>query len=352
MTQSGCSDKSAPAQAPQSEMGVEVERIAGEAAVSPRTPIEQRSASGLTVQWLPYGGHLHSVRMPDGTEVLAHYEDPEDYRGGAPYLGGLIGRVGNRIAGATFAIDGQDFTVSANENGHALHAGPEGFDTRIWDVAREGEELVFRHTSPAGHQGYPGNLDVTVRATLGERELKIKFLAITDAPTPVNLTQHGYWNPSGRFNQPIDTLRLTSAADRYTQVDNNNIPTGLNPEVDLTPLDFREARPIGPEPIDINLMVPGEGLREMAHLSDGVRTITVLSDYPGLQLFTGEALQGIPGVSPRGALAIEPQYPPNAVNQPVDGHDTILRPGEVYRHTIIYRFDGPGLRRTTGLRDQ
>jgi len=110
----------------------------------------------------------------------------------------------------------------------------------------------------------------------------------------------------------------------------------------MTPYDFRTARQIGSDFLDVNLLVPGAGLRKMATLSDGIRRVTVLSDYPGLQLFSGESLGDVPGLSPRGALAIEPQYPPDAINQPLDGQDIILRPGEVYRHTIVYRFDGPG----------
>ncbi|MGB6228926.1 MAG: hypothetical protein WBF53_02215, partial [Litorimonas sp.] len=247
--------------------------------------------------------------------------------------------VANRIADARFEIDGEAFDVPANEGANALHSGPDGFEQVVWDVTAEDGELVFRHTAPAGERGYPGHLDVAVRASVTDRELRVVFVAFTDAPTPVNLTQHGYWNPTGLFAVPIDGLTLQSPADRYTAVGPDRIPTGESPSVENTVYDFREARPIGPDAVDINLLVPGDGLREMAVLSGGSNRITVLSDYPGLQVFTGEALEGVPGLVARGALALEPQYPPDAVNQPVDGNDTILRPGHIYRHTLLYRFD-------------
>lgn len=306
------------------------------------TPIVQRAGSGLSVAWLPFGAHLHAVTLPDGTQILAQYPSLADYQGGQPYLGSIIGRVANRIGSAAFTVDETRVSVASNENGHALHSGPDGFDRQLWEVNREGEELVFRHSSPAGHQGYPGNLDVMIRTTVSGNELRVRFIAYTDAPTPVNLTQHGYWNPAGLFETPIDQLTLSSPADRYTAVGEDSIPTGEIMSVEMTPYDFRTARQIGSDFLDVNLLVPGAGLRKMATLSDGIRRVTVLSDYPGLQLFSGESLGGVPGLSPRGALAIEPQYPPDAVNQPLDGQDIILRPGEVYRHTIIYRFDGPG----------
>lgn len=349
MVQSGCSDKVTSSQAQPATMQVEPDSVT-KTSPGPHTPMTQTHPSGLTATWLPFGGHLQSLQLPDGTDILAQYDAPDSYLGGPPYLGGLIGRVANRIGGATFSIDTHVHTVLDNENGHALHGGPDGFDTRIWDVSQEGEEHVFRHTSPAGHQGYPGNLDITVRVQLSARELQIKFIAITDAPTPVNLSQHGYWNPTGLFDRPIDTLLLSSPADRYTEVGDTLLPTGISPAVDGTPYDFRAPRAIGPDFLDVNLLVPGDGLREMARLTDGVRSVTVLSDYPGLQLYSGEALDGVAGMSTRAALAMEPQYPPDAINQPVDGEDTILRPGDVYRHTIIYRFDGPEFATPT-LRD-
>lgn len=346
MVQSGCSDKDTLSQDQSAQMSAAAPSAPGPAdlpeAASGKTLVTQTHGSGLSATWVPFGAHLQSVTLPDGTNVLAGYDAAEDYTGGGPYLGSLIGRVGNRLGGATFTIDGQVYAVARNEGDNSLHSGPDSFDQQDWDVTREEDELVFRHTSPAGHQGFPGTLDVTVRTSVSARELRVKFIAITDTPTPVNLSQHGYWNPAGLFDAPIDALLLRSPADRFTAVGETLIPTGETATVEGTPYDFRQARAIGPGFLDVNLLVPGTGLREMAVLSDGVRTITVLSDYPGLQVYSGEALDGIAGMIPRGALAMEPQYPPDAVNQPVDGMDTILRPGEVYRHTIVYRFDGPG----------
>lgn len=346
MTQTGCSDKRDAvngAPAPTDVSAATATRVSPASDVTdPFMPITQTASSGLSVRWIGYGATMISVEMPDGTPVLAGLDTPQDYAGNHPYLGSLIGRVANRIGSASFSIDGIRHAVTANENGNALHAGPDGFEKADWEVTREDDALVFRHTSPARHQGYPGNLDVTVRAQLSDRELQIKLIAITDAATPVNLTQHGYWNPAGFSGAGIDRLRLISPADRYTAVDETLLPTGESPSVEGTLYDFRNARRVGPAFIDANLLVPGQGLREMARLSDGARTITVLSDYPGLQIYSGEALDGNRSMAARAGLALEPQYPPDAVNQPVDGEDAILRPGEVYRHTIIYRFDGPG----------
>lgn len=341
MTQTGCSDKQTP-------MKSENVLTSGSATPTdaptsdPFTPLQQSAASGLTVQWIPYGAHLASVTLPDGTSVLAGLSSLDDYSGEHPFVGSMIGRVANRIAGAGFEIDGQSYSVTPSEGDNTLHSGPEGFFRQVWEPSFEGDELVFRHTSPAGHQGYPGNLDVSLRVRLTERELRLQMVAITDAPTPVNLTHHGYWDPSGAFDQPIDRLTLQSPADRYSVVDESLIPTGETPTVAGTPFDFRQGKRIGSTFIDTNLFVPGEGLREMARVSDGERTITILSDYPSFQLYTGDSLGGVGGMVPRAGLAIEPQFPPNAVNQPLEGHDTILRPGEVYRKTILYRFDGPG----------
>lgn len=342
MTQSGCSDK------------VEVDRIQDEstpaieeaitdiAEPGPFDIISLEAPNGLRADWLPFGGRLNALYLPDGTQIVARLETAEQHDADTAYVGAMIGRVANRIAEGTFLIDGRRYRVPANENGHALHGGPDGFDRLVWQVTREEDELVFRHSSPDGHQTYPGNLDVTVRAKLTEQSLELSLIAITDHPTPVNLTHHGYWNPAGLLRTNVDSLQLMTPADQYVVTDDELIPTGEIARVDGTDFDFRTLRPIGPISLDHNFLVPGEGLREMAQLTDGVRTVTLLSDYPGFQIFTGETLAGAANMPARAALAIEPQYPPNAINNPIAGEDTILHPGEVYRHRIIYQFDGPG----------
>ncbi|MGB6319036.1 MAG: hypothetical protein WBG08_10385, partial [Litorimonas sp.] len=194
MTQSGCSDKPTPLTAEPAPLNA---AAAQASAPDPFAPIVQRSASGLEATWIAHGAHLVSVRLPDGTPVLAGFSEPRLYADDHPYVGSLIGRTANRIRGAAFEVDGQAVSVAATEGANALHGGPDGFDAQVWEVDRDGEALMFRHTSPAGHQGYPGNLDVLVRAELDVRELRLSLIAWTDAPTPVNLTQHGYWNPTG-----------------------------------------------------------------------------------------------------------------------------------------------------------
>lgn len=343
MTQSGCSDKVDRESPIEGDISPTAEPVSDETHLSPFDPVSFKTDSGLEAHWLPFGAKLNSVTLPDGTQIMARLDTPDQHATDPAFVGGIIGRVANRIRSGEFSVDGRFYRVTTQEAGHALHGGPEGFDKLVWDVTREHEELVFRHTSPDGHQGYPGNLDVTIRAKLTDQELTLRLIAFTDAPTPVNLTHHGYWNPAGIFGSSIDSLRLMSQADRYLPSDADNIPTGDILPVDQTNYDFRQMRPIGGTVMDVNLLVPGEGIREMARLTDGVRTLTLLSDYPGFQIFSGETLDGVAGMNARAALALEPQYPPNAVNQPIEGGDTILRPGGVYRHTIIYRFDGPGL---------
>ncbi len=303
----------------------------------------QTAPNGLTAEWLSYGATLARLTLPDGTDVTVGLPSNAAYTGAHPYVGATVGRVANRIGGGAFEIDGERHAVKTNEGANVLHAGPDGLDRQLWSGGFTPEgTLVMRHSSPDGHQGYPGRLDVEMEAVLGADRLRVTYRAQTTKPTPVNLTLHGYWDPSGAFDEAVDSLTLQSPATRYTVVGDDLIPTGESADVAGTDYDFRDARAVGSAFIDVNALVPGEGLREMARLTDGTRTITVLSDYPGLQIYSGEALEGA-GFARRGALALEPQYPPDAVNRPVDGEDTVLRPGETYEHVIEFRFTGPDL---------
>ena len=303
----------------------------------------QTAPNGLTAEWLSYGATLARLTLPDGTDVTASLPDNAAYAGPHNYVGATVGPVANRISSGQFTVGGKACQLVTNERENTLHCGPEGMDRLLWRGGfKPNGQLVMRHAQDAGHQGYPAALDVEMTATLGEDFLRVSYRATVTDPAPVNITLHGYWNPAGVTGERVDDLFLQLPADRYTAVDADNIPTGESPTIAGTEFDYRKARAIGIQTLDANLLIPGEGLREMARIADGERTITVLSDYPGLQVYTGEGLSG-GGLRPRSAVALEPQYPPDAVNQPVDGEDTVLRPGEVYEHVIEFRFDGPGL---------
>ncbi len=303
----------------------------------------QTAPNGLTAEWLSFGATLARLTLPDGTEVAARLSNQDAYADRDSKIGVTIGPVANRIGRGQFVVDGKRCGLTTNEGDNTLHCGPEGMDRLLWRGGfKPNGQLVMRHSQEAGYQGYPAKLDVEMTATLSESALRVTYRASVSEPAPLNLTLHGYWNPAGVTKTPVDGLTMRIPADRYSAVDAELIPTGETPAVAGTPFDYRRARIVGSAPIDHNLLIPGDGLREMVQLGDGQRTITVLSDYPGLQVYTGEGLaDGV--LSPRSAIAFEPQYSPDAVNQPVDGDDTILRPGEVYEHMIEFRFAGPGL---------
>lgn len=300
------------------------------------------AGSGLQAVWLNYGATLTQLVLPDGTNVVVGFDDPMRYLSDHPNIGVTIGPVANRIGQAQFTIDGQTFQTESNAAPNTLHSGSTGWQHRVWDVAIVDGLLEFSLDAPDGEGGFPGARSVVMMVQLAENALRMEWFASTDAPSPINITQHSYFNMSGDVSQVIDDHALQSGATHYTQTDADHIPTGQTLPVTDTPLDFTEPAEIGPRIIDNNLLVPGAGLRDMAALTDGVRTLFLQSDAPGFQLFTGEALESV-GFIPRAGLALEPQSPPDAVNHPVDGIDTVLHPDEDWHMTIQYILHGPGL---------
>lgn len=292
-----------------------------------------------------YGATLAALEVPDrsgamadvlvGPGPLSQHDDPAD-RAGWP--GMTIGRFANRIAGARFSLDGVEHRLTSNERGNHLHGGAIGFDQYVWsgDAAVHGDEasLTLTHHSPSGDEGYPGALAVEVRYRLGPDSLTIEYRAATDAPTPVNLTNHGYWNLAGRGTVAGHTLRV--AAAHYVPVDDELIPTGTLAPVVGSRFDFTEPRSL--EEIATggfdHCFVLDDSATPVVELCDpdSGRTLAIQTDQPGLQLYTGDHLD-----PPHRGLCLETQRLPDSPNIPAFG-TSILRPGETYTQRTVHRF--------------
>ena len=321
----------------------------------------------LQVGVLPLGARLVRLRAPDRDGIVADVVlTAADYTADTDYLGATVGRYANRIAGGTFVLDGHRYTVPGNEGQVALHGGPDGFDRRTFapDPVVTGPDgsrsVTLRRTSPAGENGFPGTLDVAVTYTVRDTELAIEHTAATDAPTVVNLTNHAYWNLTGRGGTVEEHVVRVPAAS-YLPVDGQLIPTGELAPVDGTPFDLRTATRLGahlraghPQLLrtrgyDHTFVLDGapdgaDGLRLAAHVEEprSGRTLAVLTDQPGVQVYSGNFLDGTlvlgdGSVARQGdAFCLEPQHFPNSPNEPAFP-STVLRPGERYRSRIVLR---------------
>jgi len=324
------------------------------------------NANQITVGILDYGGTIVSLRTPDragifGDVVLA-YRDPAQYLTNPMYFGGLVGRVCNRIGGASFTLDNETYTLSKNDRLNNLHSGPDGFHLRLWHAETESGQgyasLFLSLHSPEGDQGFPGAVDIQVIYTLDDlNRLSIQYHAQTTAATPLSLTNHAYFNLGGPDCPEILHHDLWIDADNFTAVDENLIPIGNQP-VAQTPFDFREAKPISPSIFvkDQQLSLGGGFdhnwvLNNAFQLSRATvlcepisgREMSVWTDMPGVQLYAGGTINTtIPGRSgspyPKfGGLCLETQYAPDAVNHP-EFASPILRPGQTYSHQTIFEF--------------
>ncbi|MEU6157500.1 aldose epimerase family protein [Streptomyces sp. NPDC047130] len=304
--------------------------------------------AGVRVRVLTYGGILQSVETPDRdgrtAGIALGFDGLDGYRKfTGPFYGALIGRYANRIAGARFTLDGVDHALPANDGANCLHGGDDAFDKQVWQAEPDGDHaLRLSRVSPAGEAGFPGRLEVSAVYALEEDgALSLTYEAVTDAPTVVNLTNHTYWNLAGAGSGTARTHRLRLAASRYTPVDGANIPVGAPAEVAGTRFDFRgsEGRPTG-EGYDHNLVldkgVTAEAapVGEMWEESTG-RVLTVSTTEPGIQVYTGDFLEG--PFSPGDGVALETQHYPDAPNRP-DFPSTVLRPGTTFRSRTVYGF--------------
>jgi aldose 1-epimerase len=310
-----------------------------------------------------FGATLVELHLPDrdGTveDVVLGFDDVAGYQSrDNMYFGATVGRVANRIAGAAFSIDGRRHQLAANQAPNHLHGGPtRGLSKVLWDVVAVDERRIdLRYVSPDGEEGYPGRLEVRASYRLDDGRLELAYEATTDAATPVNLTNHTYWNLRGAGNGTILEHELQVSASTYTPVDDTLIPTGEIAPVDGTPLDLRRAIPVGRRlgelestpagGYDHNLVIdgtPGER-RPAASLRDPStgRVVELHTDQAGLQVYSGNNLRGQAGkrgmIYPRhGALCLEPQAHPDAINQP-GFPSVLLQPGATYRHVSTFVF--------------
>jgi aldose 1-epimerase len=302
--------------------------------------------AGVRVRVLSYGGIVQSVEVPDRdghvADVVLGFADLDGYLAHPePYLGALVGRYANRIAGGRFPLEGVTYSLAQNNAPNSLHGGERGFDKRVWDVEPVEHGVRLSRVSAHGEEGFPGRLVVSATYTLDESgALRFDYEATTDAPTVVNLTNHSYFDLSGAGSAGgAGGHELRLAASRFTPVDGDLIPTGVLDEVAGTRFDFREARKVG-SGYDHNFVLD-KGVTpaavEIAELYDPAsgRVLTVATTEPGIQLYTGEHLDE--PFAPGAGIALETQHFPDSPNRP-EFPSTELRPGQTYRSETVYGF--------------
>ncbi len=328
------------------------------------TPVEQYTLTNgkVTAKVITYGGIVTDLTVPDRDgkpgDVVLGFDTLDGYLKGHPFFGATVGRYANRIAGGKFTLDGKVYTLAVNNGPNSLHGGSKGFDKYVWKVEKSSEtSLTLSHSSPDGDEGYPGKLDVTVTFTVTKDDaLRIDYTAKTNKATPLNLTNHSYFNLDGPASGAIDDHVLELEADSYTPVDATLIPTGKIAPVRGTPLDFTKPTAIGsryaelkaePPGYDHNFVLRGHGeLTALAARVVGPKSRRVMEVYttePGVQLYTSNfmdgTIKGKGGVTYKqhGAFCLETQHYPDSPNQ-TEFPTTILKPGQTFKSTTIYKF--------------
>lgn len=327
------------------------------------------NSKGMEVKVTNFGAIITSIKAPDRdgkmADITLGYDDVADYINAVdkPYFGAVVGRYGNRIAKGKFSIDGTEYTLPINNDPNSLHGGFIGFDKVVWDAEVVGNNGVrLTYLAKDGEQGYPGNLKSAVTYTLtDDNEIVVDYKATTDKATPVNLTQHAYFNLKGEGEGTILDHELTINADGYTPVDSTLIPTGEIAPVEGTPFDFRQAKSIGRdiEQTDEQLKfgggydhnwvlnrTKGDGELELAatlYEPTTGRVLEITTTEPGVQFYCGNFLTGVlKGKSGkpylhRGGLCLETQHYPDSPNQS-EFPNTILKPGENYTSKTVFKF--------------
>lgn len=325
-----------------------------------------KNQQGMEVQIITYGGIITSLKVPNKAgvieDVVLGYPTLAQYEKSSPYFGALIGRYGNRIAKGKFSLDGTEYALATNNGPNHLHGGEKGFDKVVWsaEVLDDEGALKLSYLSKDMEEGYPGNLKTIVTYTLTEdNALEVFYEATTDKKTIVNLTQHSYFNLSGDFSKTILDHEIMINADAFIPVDKTLIPTGELKEVANTPFDFRTAKPIGQD-IDVEndqlknglgydhcwvLNNQNQGIRLTATAFDKAsgRFMEVFSDEPGIQLYTGNFLDGTLPSKQGGTYAyrtgfcLETQHYPDSPNQK-EFPSVVLNPGETYKTKTSFKF--------------
>lgn len=323
----------------------------------------------ITMAVTNYGGRIVSLLVPGNNgemaDVVLGFSSIDAYlNANEVFHGALIGRVGNRIAKGKFSLNGVDYTLPINNDPNHLHGGPEGFHNVVWDVKSVNESsIVLTYLSKNGEMGYPGNLSVEVTYQLtNENEVKIDYKATTDASTPVNLTNHAFFNLNGEANGTINHHLLTINADKFTAVDSTLIPLGKNVSVEGTPFDFRKAKAIGADlafqseneqlqnglGYDHNYVLTKTSDYEMTWAATVVepvsgRKMEIFTKEPGIQFYGGNFMDGSDkgkhgkSFDFRESFALETQHFPDAPNQ-AEFPSIILNPGETYSTMSTYKF--------------
>lgn len=317
--------------------------------------------SGFKVEISNYGGIITSIYCKDKhgyiDNIVLGYDNLNGYLIESPYFGAIVGRCANRIAEGTFTLDGKTYKLNQNERTNHLHGGFKGFDKVIWEAETYQDDttasLKLKHTSPDGTEGYPGNLETSVVYTLTkDNRIQIEYTAKTDKPTPVNLSQHSYFNLAGTSGRTILDHFLTIDADSYVVVNENFIPTGEVKDVTGTPMDFRETEKIGgriykvPGGYDHTYVLNNKSqyarIAELYEEQSG-RFMELYTTEPGVQFYAGNFLDGhLYGeqglvYQKYAGLCLETQHFPDSPNHP-NFPNTILRPGETYKQFTVYRF--------------
>lgn len=319
-----------------------------------------KGKNDLSVRILDLGANLHSVFFAEKDVVLG-YSDPNDYMDkDSGYIGATVGRYANRIANASFPLNGEAVQLQVNQdNGNQLHGGLQGFDKKFWTMETVGDNTLKAHlVSPDGEEGYPGTLQVTVTFTVtDENALSICYDAVSDKDTVANFTNHAYFNLDGVDGGYIGDTEVTVFADSYTPADENMIPTVITP-VDGTPFDFREPKPLAAalesdhphivqcRGIDHNFVLgkkeemPRPAMRAVSYKS-GIK-VTCLTDLPGIQIYTGNFLDSPTGkngaMTPHTGFCMETQFFPNSPNRP-DFPSAFLKAGDHFHSETIFRFE-------------
>jgi aldose 1-epimerase len=320
------------------------------------------NGNGIEMKVMNYGAILVSLKTPDkkgvSEDIVLGFDSLSQYVKDKDFFGGTVGRFGNRIGGAKFTLDGKTYTLTANNGKNQLHGGSKGFYKAIWKGEKisfgDSAGVKFTYVSKDGEEGYPGNLTISCTYMLSKKqEMTISLIATTDKSTPVNLTNHSYFNLSGNAKRDILGSELTIPADSYTPVDSTLIPTGVIAPVKGTPMSFIAPTAIGariqnvPGGYDHNYVL-GKAANTYplsARLWEPVsgRVMEISSKEPGIQFYSGNFLNGsIKGKAGKAyqkyfACCLEPQHFPDSPNKP-DFPNTILKPGETYTNVIAYKF--------------
>lgn len=349
-------------------MGVTAKKFGNLTSGEEITLYHLENKSGAYAEVMDYGAILVKLCVPDKdgelTDVVLGYDDIQQYEVNGCFFGAIIGRSGNRIAGARFSLYGQEYQLDKNENDNNLHSGPDGFEKKLWKVAEISDDknsVIFNRISPDGENGFPGEFDVSVKYEFTEdNELKIHYQGICDEPTVANMTNHSYFNLNGEGSGTAMDQYLTIHAKYYTPVaDSHSIPTGVYGEVAGTPMDFRTAKQIGQDieaefdqlkftgGYDHNYVTDNyaKGNRRLIATAYSDKTgiaMDVTSDCPCVQFYAANFVENEHGknghtYNKRDAFCLETQVEPNAVNVE-DFHSPILNAGEQYDSVTAYHF--------------